>query len=79
MGKMKDLDADMHELPDFEKGVQFERERIISLITDMTNRLPVKTWINPELIHLRWKIIKAIKGETEERKRLIDSIDGGIQ
>ena len=34
MGRLKDIDAEMRELPDFEKGVQFERERIIALLHD---------------------------------------------
>jgi hypothetical protein len=34
MGRLKDIDAEMHELPDFEKGVQFERERIIKLLEE---------------------------------------------
>jgi hypothetical protein len=35
MGRLKDLDAEMHELPDFEKGVQFERERILKILDDV--------------------------------------------
>jgi len=34
MGRLKDIDAEMHELSDFEKGIQFERERIIELLKD---------------------------------------------
>ena len=65
MGKMKDIDANMHELPDFEKGIQFERERIVNLIKDMTNGLPVKSWNNTDLWYLRDSIIKAIVEKSE--------------
>ena len=34
MGRIKDLDAELHELPDYEKGVQFERQRIIDILHD---------------------------------------------
>jgi hypothetical protein len=34
MGRIADLDAELHELPDYEKGVQFERERIIKILQD---------------------------------------------
>ena len=65
MGRIKDIDAEMHELPDFEKGIQFERERIVNLIKDMTNGLPVKNWNNTDLWYLRDSIIKAIVEKSE--------------
>ena len=34
MGRLKDRDVEMHELPDFEKGVQAERERIVKILND---------------------------------------------
>ena len=34
MGRLKDIDVEMHELPDFEKGVQAERERIVKILND---------------------------------------------
>jgi len=34
MGRLKDIDAELHELPDFEKGVQAERERIVKILND---------------------------------------------
>jgi hypothetical protein len=34
MGRMADLDAELHELPDFEKGVQSEYARILNLLTE---------------------------------------------
>jgi len=32
MGRMAEIDANLRELPDYEKGVQAERERIITLL-----------------------------------------------
>jgi len=29
---MKDLDVELHELPDFDKGVRAERERILNIL-----------------------------------------------
>ena len=37
MGRIKDLDAILHELPDFEKGVQAERERILKELNEMAD------------------------------------------
>jgi hypothetical protein len=34
MGKIKDIDAELHELPDYEKGIRAERERIIKILQD---------------------------------------------
>ena len=34
MGRLKDIDVEMRELPDFEKGIRAERERIIALLHD---------------------------------------------
>ena len=34
MGRLKDIDAEMHELPDYEKGIQAERERIVKILND---------------------------------------------
>ena len=35
MGRLADLDAEMHELPDFEKGIQAERQRILEILKDV--------------------------------------------
>jgi hypothetical protein len=32
MARLAEIDAEMHELPDYEKGVQAERERIVTLL-----------------------------------------------
>lgn len=32
MGRIKDLDAEMRELPDYEKGIQAERQRILEIL-----------------------------------------------
>ena len=61
MGRIKDIDVEMHELPDFEKGIQFERERIIALIMEITNSIPMKTWSNTDLWYLREDILNKIK------------------
>jgi hypothetical protein len=35
MGRMAEIDANLRELPDYEKGIQQERERIIKLLDDL--------------------------------------------
>jgi hypothetical protein len=35
MGRLKDLDAELHELPDYEKGIQAERQRILKILDDV--------------------------------------------
>jgi hypothetical protein len=35
MGRIADLDAEMHELPDYEKGIRAERERILEILDDV--------------------------------------------
>jgi hypothetical protein len=34
MGRLAEIDAELHELPDYEKGIRAERERIIALLHD---------------------------------------------
>jgi hypothetical protein len=34
MGRIADLDAELHELPDYEKGIQAERERIVKILNE---------------------------------------------
>lgn len=55
MGRIKDIDADMHELPDFEKGIQAERERIATLLETITDKYrwsknPDYTLLNVDLL-----------------------------
>lgn len=38
MGRLADLDADLHELPDYEKGVQAERQRILEILESERKR-----------------------------------------
>lgn len=38
MGRLKDIDADLHELPDYEKGIQAERQRIIEIVESEKSR-----------------------------------------
>ena len=35
MGRIKDIDVELHELPDYEKGIQAERERILKILDDV--------------------------------------------
>ena len=37
MGKIKDIHVELHELPDFEKGIQAERERILKELNEMAD------------------------------------------
>ena len=69
MGRLAEIDADLHELPDFEKGVQFERERIINELKRTTTRfeIPLQAGELKELWEnfLRDNIIKIINLEVE--------------
>jgi hypothetical protein len=38
MGRLKDLDAELHELPDYEKGIQAERQRILDILESEKTR-----------------------------------------
>lgn len=37
MGRIKDIDVDLHELPDYEKGIQAERQRILDILNEMAD------------------------------------------
>ena len=37
MGRIKDIDVELHELPDYEKGIQAERERILEELDAMAD------------------------------------------
>lgn len=69
MGRIKDIDAELHELPDYEKGIQSERERIIKLLEDNFDGglMFAEDWNNPskEIAYSIFKgdIIALIKGE----------------
>jgi len=32
MGRLAEIDAELHELPDYEKGIRSERERILNIL-----------------------------------------------
>jgi len=34
MGRLAEIDAEMHELPDYEKGIRAERERILNILSN---------------------------------------------
>ena len=52
MGRLADLDAELHELPDFEKGIQAERERIITLLNRVADEyLADKLLVESAIIH----------------------------
>ena len=40
MGRIADLDAELHELPDYEKGIQAERQRILEILDDVNIDYP---------------------------------------
>ena len=54
MGRLKDIDAEMHELPDFEKGVQFERERILNILSNKGLELEKDVSWDDEASHIRY-------------------------
>jgi hypothetical protein len=35
MARMAEIDADLHELSDYEKGIQAERQRILEILDDV--------------------------------------------
>ncbi len=49
-------------------NVDKERERIIALIKEMTNGIPMKQWSNTDLWYLRDDIINAIRNNSGESK-----------
>jgi len=52
MGRLADIDAEMHELPDFEKGIQAERERITILLNRVADEyLADKLLVESAIIH----------------------------
>jgi len=52
MGRLADIDAELHELPDFEKGIQAERERIITLLNRVADEyLADKLLVESAIIH----------------------------
>jgi hypothetical protein len=54
MGRLKDIDAEMRELPDFEKGVQFERERILNILSNKGLELEKDVSWDDEASHIRY-------------------------
>jgi len=54
MGRLKDLDVEMHELPDFEKGIQFERERILNILSNKGLELEKDVSWDDEASHIRY-------------------------
>jgi hypothetical protein len=59
MGRLADIDAEMHELPDFEKGIQAERERIITLLNTVADEyLADKLLLESAIIHNAIAFIK---------------------
>lgn len=52
MGRLADIDAELHELPDFEKGIQAERERITRLLNTVADEyLADKLLVESAIIH----------------------------
>jgi len=64
MGRIKDIDVEMHELPDFEKGVQAERERIIRLLDEAF------IYDEPVIIQ-RDRLIALIKNSGESKEEFV--------
>jgi hypothetical protein len=54
MGKLKDIDVEMHELPDFEKGIQFERDRILNILSNKGLELEKDVSCDDEASHIRY-------------------------
>ena len=66
MGRLKDIDAEMHELPDYEKGIQVERERIIQLLSNKGMDLEKDVSWDDDASHIRYMfmldILKLVRG-----------------
>jgi hypothetical protein len=54
MGRLAEIDAEMHELPDFEKGIQFERERILNILSNKGLELEKDVSWDDEASHIRY-------------------------
>jgi hypothetical protein len=54
MGRLAEIDAEMRELPDFEKGVQFERERILNILSNKGLELEKDVSWDDEASHIRY-------------------------
>lgn len=60
---------DVEAIDEFVKiNVDKERERIIALIKEMTNSIPMKQWSNTDLWYLRDDVINAIRNTSGESK-----------
>lgn len=66
MGRLADIDADLHELPDYEKGIQAERERIIQLLSNKGMDLEKDVSWDDDASHIRYMfmldIIELVRG-----------------
>jgi hypothetical protein len=66
MGRLKDIDAELHELPDYEKGIRAERERIIQLLSNKGMELEKDVSWDDEASHIRYMfmldILKLVRG-----------------
>ena len=66
MGRIADLDAELHELPDYEKGIQVERERIIQLLSNKGMELEKDVSWDDDASHIRYTfmldILKLVRG-----------------
>ena len=52
MGRLAEIDADLHELPDYEKGIRAERERITILLNTVADEyLADKLLVESAIIH----------------------------
>ena len=54
MGRIKDIDVELHELPDYEKGVQAERERILNILSNKGLELEKDVSWDDEASHIRY-------------------------
>ena len=66
MGRLADIDAELHELPDYEKGIQAERERIIQLLSNKGMELEKDVSWDDDASHIRYMfmldILKLVRG-----------------
>lgn len=66
MGRIKDIDVELHELSDYEKGIQVERERIIQLLSNKGMELEKDVSWDDDASDIRYMlmldILKLVRG-----------------
>jgi len=69
MGRLAEIDAELHELPDYEKGIRAERERILNILYNKGLELEKDVSLDDEASRTRYlfmlDIIEIVKNSGE--------------